>query len=321
MVRSLFLLMGSLILALLAGCAGLEEPPPELDPPARTKLITMGTISSLNDPGSYGSGWTWELTVDPANPIVGGGKFAADLSGKAIFDERLLHEGQIRIEGGFTEMFFVDLRATVHVREGAIGGDVVLRSESIPYICELSGTECDPANDLAPTGIQGNTDCQLPEGRTNPCGQLVEVPTSDDCDPGGVCDDLGHTGEGSQCARNEFCVIGPVELPLTGPLGGASYEAHASGSVLFGFDDRESTTGFWILEDDGCNDGTYFRDPPQIDDDPGANSARARVGIADVALEFIMGEDSRLEEGIDSCDPHSSPTPDTGLIKFPIQAP
>jgi len=214
----------------------------------------------------------------------------------------------------------VDLKATVHVREGTIAADdLVLIPEDIPDRCAVDKTACDPDNDLLPgtPGLQGNTDCE-PVNDLNPCGRLIEIPTNHDCSPDGVCADLGHRGEGSQCATNGFCVVGPVEVLLIGPPQGASYRADASGSVHFGFDDRESTTGFGILEG-GCNDGTQYRDPPKFEEPTGPNGARVILGGFPVAVEFVMGVQSRSEDGVDSCDGLSSPTPDTGLIKFPIQ--
>ena len=319
MSRLLFSLVGSLTLALLVACAGLEDPVVERDPPPQTKLIGMGLVLNVagsGEPGSSAGGWAWELTVDP-NEILSDKLFAADLKGKAILDENFLGQGQDLIPGGFRDMLLADFQATVRVREGASGNPVVLTPESIPYECRMGGAACDPRNDLAPTGIQANSDCQ-PQSKSNPCGRLVPIPTSEDCDPGGVCDELGHRGDGSQCAKNGFCVTGPVEVPLTGEPG--AYTADPSGSVQFGFDDTLDT-GFIILEEGGCNDGTWYSEVPSLDDPIGPNGMRGVAGGAPMALEFVMGEPSRLDDGIDSCDPRASPTPSSNLIKFPIQAP
>lgn len=320
MQRLLLSLIGSLTLALLAACAGLEEPPVNPDPEPQTKKITMGLVNSLQRGwGSQSGGFAWELTVDP-NEIFGGQLFAVDLRGKAIFDERFLNAGQLLVEGGFQELLFTDLQATVRVRDGAIGDPVLLTvPESIQRVCWVSGTACDPDNDLPGTGVRGNTDCQ-PQGEINPCGLFVKIPTDHDCEPGGVCDELGHTGDGSQCAANQFCVAGPIELPLTGPPAGGSYVADASGSVLFGFDDTEDT-GFTELNEGGCNDGTWYRDDVEVDDPLGPNALRGLVGGVSVAIEFVMAEDSRGDDGIDSCDGLASPTPDSKLVKFPILTP
>jgi hypothetical protein len=317
-MRLLLLLLGSLMLALLGACAGLEEPPDNPDPPPRTKSISMGLITDApieGVEGSIGGGFGWELTVDPG-AFFSGGTFGARLKGKAIFDESMLSIGQDLIEGGAKEIMFADFRATVHVRSGAVGEDVELTPE-VPYFCALSRTSCERSNDLpgAP-GIRGNTDCE-PQGDNNPCGQFVDIPTSEDCNPDGVCDELGHTGEESQCAANGFCVTGPVAIALTGPLG--AYEAEASGSVLFGFDDSEKT-GFEILgEEGGCNEGTYYSELPAFEDDLESNGVRVLIRGIEVTFEYIMGEECRGPYGIDCCDPAASPTPDYRLIRFPIQ--
>jgi hypothetical protein len=324
MMRRVFLLVGFLMLAVLGACAGLEERPDNPDHPPRTKSISMGLITDAPIgavEGSVGGGVGWELTVDPTE-IVTGKKFFAELKGKAIFDERTLSIGQGLIKGGAKEIMFADFRATVHVRSGAAGEDEELTPE-VPYVCALSRTACERSNDLpgAP-GIRGNTDCE-PQGDNNPCGQFVDIPTSEDCEPEGLCDELGHTGEGSQCEVNEFCVSGPLELPLSG--GPGQYEPDASASVvLFGYDDGEDT-GFRIHEEGGCNAGIWYSDKPQFTNPVGSNGVRMMIvgidGSVRVAIEYVMGEDSRSDEGIDSCDPHSNRSPDSSLIKFPIRAP
>jgi hypothetical protein len=311
--------MGSLILALLGACAGLDEPEVDPDPPAQTKQITMGLISDVPPlvAGSSSAGFGWELTVDPTE-ISSGEPFAAELSGKVIFDERFLAEGQ-RIFGGHKFVILVDLRATVRVRDGAVGDPEVLTPELIPYLCMMSKTACDPENDVLDDppklpSLRGNTDCE-PQGEDNPCGRFVEIPTSDDCAPGGVCDELGHVGSGSQCAVNGFCVSGPMEVALEKRVPG--YVADESGSVLFGFDDSADTL-FGRLEEGGCNDGTWYGENPAFEDPLGSNGVRMIANGEKLAFEFVMGEDSNGPEGIDSCDPLSSPSPDSSLIKFPI---
>jgi hypothetical protein len=275
---------------------------------------------------SVGGGVAWELTVDP-DEIVSGQTFGAVFKGKAIFDERILITGQVLpglLPGGFKDIMVADFRATVHVRDGAVGEDVELTPdpEAVPYVCAESRTSCNPANDILddppkPPGLRANTDCE-PLAGSNPCGQFVKLDTSDDCDPGGICHELGQTGEGSPCELNDFCVSGPLELVLTGPPGG--YVADRSGTVLFGYDDSKET-GFYRLVEDGCNDGTWYSEIPKFIDPVGSNGVRMMLrGDVPLAIEFVMGEDSRGDEGIDSCDPRSSPSPNSSLIKFPIRA-
>jgi hypothetical protein len=315
-LRFLVLLVGSLTLALLAACAGLEEPNVDPDPPAQTKRITMGFIVDYGGPetGSQSAGFGWELTVDPEE-ISGGKEFVAKLGGKVIFDQRSLSEAQ-RLYGGHKYIMLAVLHATVRVRSGATGEPVVLSPESLSYVCaDSTETMCDPRNDLdGVPGIRGNTDCE-PQSEDNFCGQLVELPTSEDCDPGGVCDELGHTGDKSQCEVNGFCVSGPIEIALEKKV--QLYEAEPSGSVLFGFDDS-AATGFWRLEVGGCNDGTWFSGNLAFEDPPRSNSLRVIANGTPSAIEYVMGEDSNGPEGIDSCERHSSPSPDSSLIKFPI---
>jgi hypothetical protein len=322
MFRLLLSVVGFLTLVVLAACAGLGEPAvPEYG--ARTKPIGIGYIAFADvgppgEPGSSTSAIFWDLTVAPyPTPIVSGEPFAADIQATATISESLIANGQLIFEGGFKDVMLVDFQATVTVRAGAIGEPVVLTPDAIPYVCEVSRTACNPDNDLPGTErVQGNTDCEGLSA-SNPCGRLVEIPWSDDCNPGGLCDDLGLTGEESQCAANGFCVTGPVTIALTGPLG--AYEAEASGSILFGFDDGEKT-GFEILgEEGGCNEGTYYSELPAFEDDLGSNGMRVRVGGIPLTLEFIMGEECRGPYGIDCCDPAASPTPDYRLIRFPIQ--
>ena len=311
-------LIAYLTLALLGACAGIDEPEPGIvDPDPITKTINMAYWGSLaSEPGIESAGWIWELTVDPT-PIVSSELFAADLRGRAIFGESILNQIRLALGVGFTEVMVVGFKATVHVRRGAIGDDVVLTPEPVPYVCAISKTACDPENDLPGTpGIRGNTDCQ-PEGAINPCGQLFEIPTSDDCAPGGFCEGEGRTGPGSQCQTDGFCISGPVAVALAARLG--SYRADASGNVLFGFDDQNTSAE--LLEEGGCNDGTYVMPVPRFEDPIGPSGLRAIAGSVPGAMEFVMGENSRGPFGIDSCDALASPTPDSRLISFPIQTP
>jgi len=303
-------LIVSLMLALLAGCAGLDEPGTGVvDPEPIEKTFNLGCEASVGTGLVY---LGWELTVDPTT-IVSEQPFAADLEVNAIFEESDLNVAQTLVEGGFKDAMVVDLQATVHVRKGATGKDAILTPTPIPYVCAVSKTACDPDNDLpGDPGIRGNTDCE-PQGAINPCGRFVEIPTTDDCAPGGFCDDSGNTGDESPCELNGFCVSGPVVVPLEQDL--QAYEADASGNVLFGFDDQYAE----ILQEGGCNDGTWIVPEPSFADPVGSNGARLILGGIPVALECVMGENSRGPFGVDSCDPLASPTPDSRLISFPIQ--
>ena len=119
----------------------------------------------------------WELTVRTLPfPIEGGESFTASLDGVAVFSESFLDAGQLMIPGGFQRVTWFDFNATVHVRSGATGDDVILTVDPdlYEYQCVLSRVECDPAKDLPSVpGSRGNPDCDEPEGPTNPCGRSV----------------------------------------------------------------------------------------------------------------------------------------------------
>lgn len=233
----------------------------------------------------------WELTVSTL-AIASGDPFAAALSGVAVFPENMLDQGQVEIRGGVEKVNLIALNATVHVRSGATGDDVVLTStsEPIPYRCFVSNTECDPDNDVLddppkPPGLRGNTDCQ-PEGDINPCGQFVHLAISRDCDPGGVCDGLGKSG---QCSANGFCNTGGVRIELEKEVG--NYTADSQGKVLFGWAD-EST-------------GATIENMPMFEDELGPMGFRVGVGSLPVAIECVM----------------AAATPESDLIAFPIETP
>jgi hypothetical protein len=114
-----------------------------------------------------------------------------------------------------------------------------LSSEAIPYECALGGTPCDPANDQASVpGQRGNSDC-VPTGAFNICGRAFDIPTSDDCAPGGLCDNLdGGTGtKNEQCEDNGFCVISSLPLPLLGQDVEVTPDAGGGPIYLGWFDD------------------------------------------------------------------------------------
>jgi hypothetical protein len=252
-----------------------------------SKIITVECRNSVTDATSP---LAWELTVTvSAVSIESGELFPATLDGVVVFNESFLDLVQDMVPGGVQKANLVDLKATVHVRSGATGDDVTLTSELSTYECLFSSTECDPANDLPGVpGDVGNTDCE-PEADTNPCGRSVLLPTSTDCDSGGVCSELRKTGPESQCSDNGFCITGDLRLQLERDLG--EYRADSQGNVLFGWAD-EST-------------GATIEVMPKFEDPTGPIGLRVGVGPVLVALECVMG----------------ASTPDSALISFPIHDP
>lgn len=256
----------------------------------------------------------WVLRVSPG-PIESGKPFTATLDGVAVFDEGLLDAAQTAFTGGVKESNLVDLMATVHVRSGATGDDVVLRPEPIPYQCDFDRKACDLANDVivsddpfdAP-GLRANTDCE-PISKANPCGRFVLLPISSDCRPGGICASLGKL---DQCA-NGFCITAGLPIDLQQATG--HYTAGVEGNVLFGWDDE--STGATVQEG-GPNDGTWILPEADYFEPTGPNSFRATVLGVEAALECTMGVNCK-DFGVGCQDILPSRTPDSELIAFPIQ--
>jgi hypothetical protein len=296
----------------LAGCADLEDEAAAATggtggtggEDLSTKTISIACTNNVTPDVSL---LEWELTVSPV-PIEAEEPFTAALEGVAVFPEFFLDAAQPPVPGGVQEVNLVSLNATVQARSGATGDERTLTNEAIPYECFFGRAPCDPANDLPGTpGVRGNTDC--PESETNTCGRFVRLPTSSDCDAGGVCESLGKTGPGSQCSLNEFCITGGVEVELARELG--EYMAEAEGDILFGWADE--STGATLEAD-----GTWKLREAVYDDPPGPIGLRVSVGIFTVAFECAMGVDSAGPDG-PGVPNLSSPTPDERLLSFAIQ--
>ena len=161
-------LMVSALVAWMGGCAETSAcpegqvfvdgtcRPADLYAP-KTKMISLGCAQPIV-PAEVACCILWELTVAPQEPIVAGEGFKVDFRGRAIFDESTIGFVQPFVLGGFTSIEVVDLQATVHVREGATGADVALRPETpLPF--------------------------------------TLPVPVSDDCTPGGFCEQSGRVAE------------------------------------------------------------------------------------------------------------------------------
>ena len=222
-----------------------------LAPPACSdaRFITLGCSNPVVNILSL---LFYYLEVDVSPGLVAGAPFDATLGGVAQFPVTFFDIAQTVIPGGVSQVFLDDAKATVSVRSGATGPDVVLGfdealiSPGATPLCTLvpSNAPCDPANDVDPGDpTAGNTDC-LPIFAGNFCQErtVTDIPTSTDCCPVGggcQCDLLGKTGPGSQCALNGFCVTGFLNIPLETVT--QTYTADNSGSVLFGFWDDPAT--------------------------------------------------------------------------------
>ncbi len=277
-----------------------------IDPPAQTRSLTLACTNSVTPQLSFLS---FDLTVDPT-PVVSSTTLTVDFDGVAELSEAFLDTAQSAVVGGVDKANLLDLQATTHLRAGGGGADVTLLSEPIAFTCEFDGAPCDPVNDSPSIpGARANSDC-VPTGAFNPCGRFVDVPTSADCAPGGICDGLGKLG--SQCTLNGFCVTGPLQLPLAAAT--QPYLAAASGNIRFGWDDASTGATLDV-------DGTWILPAAVFNDPTGPNGIRVNAGGLAVALECTMAVDSNDPVHGVGVVGKSSPTPDSLLVNFPIQVP
>jgi hypothetical protein len=285
-----------------------------IDYPLQSKDVTVGCTNNVTGDVSI---LTFTLDVDPGL-MSANTAYTASLDGVAAFTESFLDAAQAVVPGGVSFAQLFDLAATVAVRSGAAGGDVLLGPDtsSLSNLCELTDTPCDPANDIN-GGVDGNSDC-VPVGFFNLCQQgFATIPVIDgipnsaggctqapvgtpvpNCDCS-ACQALDPTGcragdpdvpctKGDQCALNGFCVNGDLTLELAAETG--SYTAGPSGTpTLFGWFDDDQPPGLLSLP------AAVFAAPtPPV-------GLRVSAGGLFVALQCLMGEDSGGPNGIATC--------------------
>lgn len=345
------------ITAWIFGCAEVACPPGQTrvngvcTPPAEaceepiTKQFEIGCVTSEVLPGAPDAVlFNYELTVDPG-PIVSGEQFAAELRGVGVFDSAIVNRGLVVlaefVPEGFRRIEFTDFQATVHVRRGAEGEDVVLKARPIPHSCtyDEQGMKdpdslgpfppCSPENDLEDgsnpdcTGL-GNAPHQ--DNRCLPYFPL-EVEECNEGDESGRCAELGQTGPGGPCALVGFCVTESVRIRLEKSDGSAyrgAYTADGSGRVLFGFADGSADPGAYPLLENGPNRGAYDPDAmrvPFAQRRLGPNGLRGAFAGVPLGFECLMGGYGRRDDAVGTVDPLVSPSPDGALISCPIQEP
>lgn len=286
------------------------------DPPPRTATIELACTA---DTGPDIFVLRWDLTIDPG-PIVGGEAFGATFNGILRVDESALEQAQALVPGGYKRTNILELKATVHVRDGVTSEtrDVVLTNEPVGETCAFDDNgnadpsagptfpSCSRTNDAedgsnpACIGLGGAPDFR------NPCGQFIPLPTTGDCD---AC---AAIGKGDQCNDKGFCIDGDAETAVTGRVEG--YVATGSGSVLFGWDDQ--STGATVDDTTRPGDPRLILPTPDFDAEAGPNSLRIRVGynVADQGLPAAV--ECTMASGTPGL---LRPTPDSELISFPIQ--
>jgi hypothetical protein len=269
---------------------------------------------------------SFELTVDPGVVIAGAG-FLADITGIASLTESFLDVAQAAVPGGVREVQLISLAATAEVGGTATGADVELNEDpsALASQCDLTGTLCDPANDVPGNG---NTDC-IPQGSFNNCLQgFAQLPVIDgtpnsaggctppvpDCDcsaclaldaGSGCTSGLDCVKEG-QCLTNGFCVAGDLPLPLNTVTG--SYTAGASGTD-FTYD--------WVQPYGIDVDGTILLPAAVFADPPAPVGVRMSPGGLFAARQCAGAVDSGGPDGVGVPD-KASPTPVANKITFTV---
>ncbi|MBW2718899.1 MAG: hypothetical protein JRD94_10200 [Deltaproteobacteria bacterium] len=227
------------------------------------------------------------LNLNGGAPLVGGSDFTADFTGVALFPQFFLNGAQGVVPGGVAVAELVELVATVQVRSGATGPDVPLG----PDLAALTPGPTRLCN--FPTDQQCTADADCAGGVCEDPITLVDLPISDDCEPGGVCESVLETGPGSQCDQNGFCITGNLQLELE--TRSASFTADPGpGEILFGWADRD-VSGLVtcpapppncqsVSMPDGCYDL-----PPAIFDEPAAPlGIRVRASALSVPIQCAM---------------------------------
>jgi len=257
-----------------------------------------------------------ELSVTAPAAISPSQEFDASLSGTGILPAGFLDAAQGLVLGGLKQAVLLDVKYVAQVRSGATivgsSGDVpgvALEPDASMYSPGLTQFCTYPPTTICTTATEDD-DCVVA-----PCKDaviLVDIPFSEDCAPGGACDDLGKLeGATSQCALNGFCVTDGLTLPLLEVT--QAYMAEASGDVLFGWADEGLDNNTF---DSMTNLYTIPKPPSGAGGDPLDQGFRVNAGLV-VLVECVMG----VDEGEDPMDAENTLvglTPDTDLISFPI---
>ena len=322
------------------------------DVPPQTKTIPVPCVSVVPAPNELG----FDLTV--AAPSVAGGAapedFTASFSGVARVPKFYMEAASNIIPGGIQQGVVDDVAATVQVRSGATGPDVLLTADLdaiIPgptNLCALPpGQVCDPANDLDPNDpLAGNTDCL---GGVLPClpeVTLIDFPTSSDCGAGGVCDAIGEgfANPNSSCSYVGFCFTDDLSIPLAAATGVFTPDSFGD-DILFGWADQNvPDLVLCPAAAPRCTetfhpDGSYDL-PPAVYANPVAPMGlRLDFSSLFLPLQCAMAEPGGVCTGqtdlgcltdadcgaFGPCDftveGVSMPTPDASLIAVPIEAP
>jgi hypothetical protein len=300
----------------------------------------------------------FELTAEPG-PLVSGAAVSVDYTGLALLEKSPFLDAALGLFPGLTHVSLTALNATVQVRAGLTGPDVVLNADPSSLVVECSisaapctvdtdcpgvmfGEFCGAFADLPVTWFCDNNSTNIGDGSVDPgggqgiCNNVNRLCTTDadcggtpgTCDPncddacltGGVCDVLGGVAL-TQCLANGYCLIGDLPLPLNTVIG-AAYTADVVPSSAAGV--GAVKIGWWghlVLPVQG--DGTYDMPVGTVQLTPVPEIAiQVIAGPALVPIQCWMAEASDGPNGtIPPVVGDASPTPDSSLIPFNIQLP
>jgi hypothetical protein len=289
---------------------------PTIDLPFTSKDITVGCSNNVTGDVSI---LTFTLDVGPM-AVQPGLPFSTPLDGVGAFTESFLDAAQAVVPGGVKLAQLFDLAATVAVRSGATGADVVLAADtsSLQDLCQLTPTPCDPTQDNSdgsnpgciPVGTfnlcqTGFATIPIINGTPNSAGGCTQPTVGTpvpDCDCS-ACEALDSPGcrpgdpdvpciKGDQCALNGYCVNGDLNIEMEAGTG--NYTAPSLGStMLFGWFDGLATPvtpSLLVL-------------PPAVFANPTPPvGLRVSAGGLFVALQCLMAEDSgSASAGLATC--------------------
>jgi hypothetical protein len=269
--------------------------------PSQLKTVSMGCTNGVT---SAQEALPFELSVT-TTPVKGGAapqEFTAELHGTGRVPQFFLDAAQSAVPGGLRSAIIEGFTSTVSVRSGATGPDVQLGIDELALIpgptrfCLFPGT----------TVCTVDSDCVVPPCR--PPILSIDLPVSEDCGPGGVCEGLHQgfsNGPGAQCnitSAPTFCVTGDLVLPMAPDTG--VYTPDASGVALFGWaeDPATSVCDTWVGGGCPANGGTVpggglilpaaiYGDPVNNPASVGLNGIRLNIGGAlFIALQCSMAE-------------------------------
>ena len=266
-------------------------------------LVQSGvvTVGCTNGVTANQSEFPNVLDVTVAEPVIAGAAFTADFSGVGVFPQFFLDAAQSTVPGGVRSAIIEGFEMTATIFSGATGADVSMGPDAAGIVPGLTSFCQYPGSRVC----TADSDCIVP-----PCNVpvlLIEVPISEECGAGGVCEGLGQgTADGptAQCNITDppsFCVTGDMFIPSESASGVFTADVGPS-EVVFGWGADPATSTCPSADSRCASNGGTIPDrslalPPSIYGDPvggdpsGPNGIRLNVGNAlFVAVQCEAGQ-------------------------------